>query len=178
MSGYINKLELIKKAVASEASDDVDWETYAEGASRLFDKLCEVEDGFFAKAASNPSERSFYGNGVDMMRLPPFVGTITTVSIDGEEMDADDWRITNGYLYHLGDGEFDTDEEITISARWGFADVPKDVEIIVAELAIYLWRARDPMFNQMSETELQENLSPTINAAIKKYRDLYSRSAY
>lgn len=178
MSAYIKTLELIQNTVvAPEASEEGVWQAYAEGASRLFDKLCEVEDGFFNKAAATASAKTFYGNGIDQIALPPFAGAIATVMIDGTAPRAEDWRVVNSHLYNLA-GDFDTDSVIVVTARWGFAEIPADVKMIVNELAVYAWRNRDPMFAQISNVEIERELSPTVTAVIKKYRDKYSQSAY
>lgn len=175
MSSYISAITLQDNTVAPESSEESAFNDYAEGASRLFDMLCEVEEGFFDKAPAEASARTFYGSGIDMMRLPPYVGSIA-VEIDGEEFT--DWRVANDYLYRIDDDIFDRVEEIVVTARWGFVDVPKDVQTIVNELAAHLWRNKDPMFTKISNVETERELSPTINAAIKKYRDKYSQSAY
>jgi hypothetical protein len=180
MSAYITTLKLMDNAVAHEASEEAVWQEYAEGASRLFDKLCDVEDNFFAKTTDTQSAKTFYGNGVDMMQLPPFVvGTVTSITIDGTAFAVTDWRVSpNGFLIRLDDGEFDETEAIVVTAKWGFAEIPADVRLVVQELANYLWRVKDPLFTKMSGVEIPEELSPTVKAAIKKYRDKFSTSAY
>lgn len=179
MSAYISTLKLMQNAVASEASEESDWQDYAEGASRLFDKLCDVEDDFFAKAGTTATPKTFYGNGIDMMQLAPFVGTISSIAINDTAFAATDWRATqNGFLIRLDDHCFEDEAVIVVTAKWGFAEIPADVKMIVQELGNFLWRVRDPMFAKISDVEIPEELSPTVKAAIKKYRDRYSQSAF
>lgn len=173
---YVTAVKLMSSAVAPEASEEGVWDEYAEGASRLFDKLCDVEDDFFAKAGQTATAKTFYGNGIDMLQLPPFVGSVTGITIDDEAFDTGDWYVRNGYVVRLDDDEFDEDAVIVVTARWGFAEVPKDVQIVVLELANYLWRMKDSMFAQISGVETPDDLSPTVKATIKKFRDKYSQS--
>lgn len=160
-------------AQAPEASDTATWDLYAEGASRLFDKLTEVPDNFYDAADADPSEKNFYGNGIDMLALPPFVGTISQILIDDEAIE-DDYRLLDNYYLINLDDRFHADQTIKITARWGFASVPADVKLVVTELAIFLWRNRDPHFARLSETGLYPDLSPTVKQIIKKFRDRYS----
>lgn len=161
--------------VAPESSDESTFADYAEGASRLFDMLCDVEAEFFNKAGNSASSKTFFGNGIDMLALPPFVGNISAVTIDDEAFDADDWRYKNGYLINKS-GNFETDAEIVVTARWGFSEILAEVKLVVNELGVYLWRNRDPLFAKLSDVEIETELSPTTNAIIKKFREKYSQS--
>jgi len=176
---YISSLKLQDNTIAPESSDDSVFDDYAEGASRLFDLLCEVDDNFFAPAGSSATEETLFGSGVDMMRLPPFVaGSIESVTIDGDALDAADYRVKDEFLIYKDGTEFDVDSDIVVTAKWGFASVPAAVQTVVQELANYLWRNKDPMFAKISDVEIETALSPTTNAIIKKFRDKYSRSAF
>lgn len=184
MASYISGANLMSVASAPEASVEAVWDTYALGASRLFDLLCEVEADFFAAIASGATatERTFYPENIDMFRLPPFVvNSIAEVLIDDEEIDDDAWRVKGApgaqYLINL-DGDFDEDKAITVTAIWGFAAVLPEIKTVCTELGIWLWRLKDPLFSQNSQTEIYEKLSPTTNAVIKKFRDKYNQSAY
>src|SRR5690349_19205393 len=44
-----------------------------ERASRIFDQECGVEDGYFEAADLTPSTKTIYGNGSNLLRLPPYV---------------------------------------------------------------------------------------------------------
>jgi hypothetical protein len=179
MSSYIKTLQLMDNTVAHEASEEATFAEYAEGASRVFDRLCDVDDDFFAKAGADPSTKTFYGNGIDMMQLPPFVsGTVSAITIDDEAFDSEDYRVSNsGFLIRVDDNDFDEDNVIVITARWGFVDVPRDVQLVVQKIANLMWRTKDPMFAQMSNVEMEQALSPLENDTIKKYRDKYGNSA-
>jgi hypothetical protein len=179
---YISTLQLMSGASAPEASDEQIWTDYAVGASRLFDRLCEVEAGFFNQAQpyvdennDGTSEKIFYGNDIDMLQLPPYVGAIEAenILIDDEEIE-DDFRLVNGFLINR-ENDFDVDSVIKITARWGFASVPADVQMIVRELAVYCWRAKDPHFSRISDTGIYEDLSPLVKNTIKKFREKYSQ---
>jgi len=173
MANYIESLNI----EAPEAANEDAQSFYCEGASRLFDLLCDVEENFFASANADPSDLTFDGNDIDMLRLPPFVAnSITQVLIDDEVFDADDYKLRKEFLIYK-DGTFDRDSEIVVTARWGFIAIPPEVKLVVQELANYLFRNKDPMFAKISDVEIETELSPTTNAIIKKFRDKYGRSA-
>ena len=183
MAAYIETLNLMDNAVASEASDEAVWAEYALGASRLFDLLCDVEDNFFAKAETGTSEKIFFGNGIDMFRLPPFAaGSVTQVKIDNEIIQASNYRITGivgaQFLFdrRYFQSTFDTDEAIKITARFGFPEIPQSVKIVVTELANTLWRFRDPLFAKISDVEITKEVSPTTALLIKKFRDRFHQT--
>lgn len=185
---YISTLQLMSGASAPEASGEDIWADYAVGASRLFDRLCEVEAGFFNQALpyvdednDGTTEKIFYGNDIDMLQLPPYVGEIVAANIliDDAQIE-DEFRISNGFLYNREKQYekykvFSSDNEIKITARWGFAAVPADVQMVVRELAVYCWRNRDSHFSRISDTGVYEDLAPTIKATIKKFREKYSQ---
>jgi hypothetical protein len=72
---YATKEEF--RALAHEAETgtaaDTLYDSLLERASRLVDLACEVEPGFFDKAANSVSNKVIYGEGNDYLRLPPFV---------------------------------------------------------------------------------------------------------
>lgn len=177
MANYISTLDLMDNTIAAESSEAGTFDDYCAGASRLFDLLCEVEDDFFAKTSNAVSEKTFYGDGIDMLRLPPFVaGSITEILID-DVLIADSYRLSNDYLINL-DNDFTYDAEIKITAKWGFAEINAAVKVATQELANYLYRNRDPMFAKISDVEIEKTLSPTVNATIKKFRDKYGQGAF
>src|ERR1043165_2545665 len=44
-----------------------------ERASRIFDRECGVEDGYFEAAGTDSSTKTIYGDGSNLLRLPPYV---------------------------------------------------------------------------------------------------------
>lgn len=181
---YISAQLVEDQAVASNQAQPNQIKLTIEAASRLVDRFCEVEEGFFAPFIpdENPEEpvaRTFYGSGIDMLRLDP-VRTITEVSIDGSALAATEYRIKGReaqYLFRRDGTAWTEDEEISVTAHWGFSQVPADVRLITKELTLYAWRVGDPSFLQQLEIEqtaLNRGLSPNAWAMLEKLRDRFS----
>src|SRR5689334_6959925 len=71
-------------------------------ASRYFDRLCDVEDDFFQVAENDPSEKVIQGNGLSLLSLPPFVGSLGDVVFNETVVDPASYlikgRVPNQYL--------------------------------------------------------------------------------
>jgi hypothetical protein len=146
----------------------------ATAASRLFDKLCGVSDDFFNVAGVGYTDRVYIGDGTAYLKVDPYVALNPTDPVAIEDgFEVPEYREQNGYLivktsrgfgvdsfghpYYRTwrfDGlvEWPRDKEITVSARWGFAAIPADVQMAVMQIAIHLWRTADPAFQQISES--------------------------
>lgn len=129
-------------------------------ASRYFDRLCEVEEDFFKQAEEEASEKVIVGNGLNLLQLPPFVGVLGDVIVNEQIIDSSYFiskgTVPNQYLQVLQwerdffgyeTSSFNNFRRIpfwsenyfyTISARWGWAEIPYDVKAAVAEIAISL----------------------------------------
>lgn len=164
-------------------------------SSRLFDKQCEVRDDFFAEAGgANASARTFIGDGTSYLKVDAFVGDVDDVTI--EDYDVPDYTVIDGMLVVLDKTRPQSSlaasypqrfagwrdgYPVTVSAVWGFAEVPADVKVACCHLAIHLWRTADPAFATISNAEGAASREITIpdvaQRIINSYREKYSRRA-
>ncbi len=182
---YVSADDLKLSAEADNASDDSVWARLAIAASRVFDRAANAPDDFFAKAPVAASERTFRRNETKYLLLSPYVtgsiesvkskfGNVETVFLPAayEEKDGylifDDVYLTPFYFDYLN---------LTVKARWGFADVPADIQQAVIEQGIFMWRRKDLSFAEMagiSTAALAAKMSPTCQLVAEFYRDKYS----
>lgn len=187
------------------ASPDA-FDTLVTGASRLFDRLCEVEDDFFAPAGDEESDKDFIGDGTAYLKLLPYttLNAVDPVLINEGTIDDPDFVATNIPLYvarngllvvldrtqRMSDGTYfngvnrftgwPDGVEIRVSAKWGFAAVPSDVQLACIHLCYQLWRRADPTFSAISGVEGNQasitfQVPPVAQAIIDKYREKYTQ---
>jgi hypothetical protein len=128
-------------------------------ASRIFDKLCDVSPNWFQPAADGPATaKTLYGNGSQLLALPPYFGDEPTITLpDGYT--APHFVVKGGYLMTTdSNGVLQTGPKVVypaiwpsgvpiqITAKWGFEKTPDDVVEAVAELSIAIWRSKDTAF--------------------------------
>lgn len=191
-------------AFAQEFTDDPDAQDILAGAaSRIFDKLCGVEDGFFLPAGNAYSLKTFYGDGTAYLKLPPYtaINPSTPVVIYNDEdetvevpdyVERDGFLVIRGYVNGIPTRDlmdaaltdsfngWPVNDKITVSAKWGFTETPADVKQAVIQIAINNWRASDPAFTSISQSGTPNTL-PEIPAQAKeiadRYRDAYNAKA-
>lgn len=182
---YVTKEQLRNFAIADEADNTDVWELLSEAVSRLFDRKCEVSDGFFSPAAASATSREFRANGTRYLGLDPYISSsITVIDVDGtdyfEAVAADrEYRETENFL--LFDGEFAAETPITVTARWGFAAIPIDITLACIEMAIAMWRRKDMAFADLSGVSaavVNTEFSPTFAATVSRYSELYSKNKF
>jgi len=152
-------------------------------ASRMFDLACGVEPEYFEANDADATERTFYGDGSNFLRLDPYVpGSLNTTITFPEgysdlsfvERDGYLVRTENSFLVsrHVYGGWY-VNAPITVSAQWGLEATPDDVKQAVIELTINLWREIDPAHLKLVGVDnqpLRETLPPRVSAIAKKYR--------
>jgi hypothetical protein len=198
MSDYatIEQIQALADEPDSTASPDA-WELIAGSASRLFDKLVEVPDDFFAVAGDTATARTFYGDGTAYLQLAPFVATPTpVVDIPGGEytVEADDFTVKDGKLIFLNltrrmsDTQYPPYDRFTgwhdavaveVTAKWGFSEIPKDVTYAVCQIALWLWRQREEAVAITANLEgiTAKELPVSAQTVVDKYREIYSQRA-
>lgn len=190
---YVTAAELKASVQESDASNTDAWEALALAVSRLFDRECEVPDGFFSPALEEPSERVFRGKGTEYIRLDPYISSsIDAISIDDEviTIDGDDYYENEGYLIFgqppvspglpssivVANGSV-----VTVNARWGFAAVPAEIRQACIEQGLFMWRKKDLAFTELSGVStaaVTAKFSPTFQTAVMRYRGLYSKNNF
>lgn len=156
-------------------------------ASRFFDLLCGVTPEYFEAAEASATDRTFYGDGTQFLRLDKYVsGSLDTSITLPSGYTAPDFIERDGYLVITGsngvlaspyswggcDGWY-SGVPIIVSAKWGLEATPEDVKLAVIELAINLWRELDPANVKLVSLEgqpLREKYPPRVWEIAKRYR--------
>lgn len=135
------------------------------------------------------TEKTFYGNGTNYLRLSPYVpGTLNTSISLPEGYTVPTFTELEGHLvinlsgvlppfrrYYDSDcyGGWLSGVPVTVSAIWGFSATPPDVKMAVIELVINLHRETDPTNVKLVSLEgqpLRERIPPRVLEIAKKYR--------
>jgi hypothetical protein len=144
-------------------------------ASRVFDRVAEVPDDYFAETNGVAYGKTFYGNASGILELDPHVGEITDLTLpDGYELPAYIERNGNIYITRQPLSPWPSDRyynfyygwpenvAVTVTAIWGFEAVPDDVVEAVLELATAIYRGKDSAFAKVIQLET----SNVINSAL------------
>lgn len=158
MADYISTTELNHFLLGQADVPSLKKDLIITSASRYFDRLCQVESDFFQVAVNSATNKVINGNGLGLLPLPPFAGSLGNVSADNVIVNSDYYKVTgntpNQYLCYrnlytgiaLGislDLRWQSDKPYTISARWGFEAIPNEVKMSVIEIAIALCSGLD-----------------------------------
>lgn len=180
---YVQPEILKENGIAPESDDTVVWQQLAESVSRIFDRECEVADGFFNKASASASGRSYLGNGTEFVKLYPYIaGSIGAITVDGDAIplaDADHYNEIDDYL--IFKYPIIKNAAVSISARWGFSAIPADIVQACIEQALFQWRKKDLAFAELAgvpTAAVVAQFSPTFQATVNRYRELYSQNNY
>lgn len=157
-------------------------------ASRLFDLICGVEPEYFEPAGVNATARTFYGDGTHYLKIDRYVaGSLNpTISLP-EGYTAPEFIERHGYLVISSSGVLSgrfapyacaggwyAGVPITVTARWGFAATPPDVNQVVLKWAAELWRITDPANQKLLAIEGQpispQRTPPFAEDVAKRYR--------
>ena len=169
---YITLAHVKEFAMQSARGDETRLEDYLAHAARIVDRMCGVPDGFFGIAGEVATTRNFRGAETRWLRVAPYLrDSIESVEYSQAncwtpEYDevVDDkglhWLIAAGCEVWLG-------EYVEITARWGFEEVPDDIVQITGEMAMLLFRQRDPAL-----TKIQID----VNGTLIKPEDLTPRT--
>lgn len=213
----VEEVQNLADEPGSLTSNDA-WALIVTAASRFFDTLVQVPEGFFAPAGNSFTDRVFYGDGTAYLRLGPYtaLNTVTPVGIvdqDGNALDLPDYVESDGWLviknygsgvptrdvtnaapafidsWHTVNPAFalnvepfigwPVNQKITVSAKWGFTDVPAEIKYAVVQLALLLWRQREPSVAITADmpSVYSSKLPPTCQMTIDKYKAIYARNA-
>lgn len=170
-------------------------------ASRLFDKYCGVSDDFFQAAPSPASytDRVFLGDGTAYLKIDPYTALNPTTPVvidpdyvytvptyierDGMLIDLERTKMQNPmeYVPYYRYTGWRDGVQVTVSANWGFSEIPADVKVACCHLVFHMWRTADPAFATISNTNGDAFMVRTVpkiaQDIIKEYRAKYSRQA-
>lgn len=138
------------------------------------------------------TERAFYGDGTNILKLDPYVpGSLSTTISVPENYTAPDFIALNGYLFRSSDTGIPNSAghyfnygwmarvPVTVIAKWGYESTPADVKAAIIELAINLWREVDPATAKLSGMDgsiRREAIPPRVKEIAKFYRVKCARS--
>jgi hypothetical protein len=144
-------------------ADDPMLSQLVTAASRTVDSYLTVPDDFFAVADVGPTERTVYGTGESQMRLPPFIGQITTDDVTpdvGYIVPA--FQVVNGWLVVATNAAFAASGNLCscpssyyvwqagvaykISAQWGWQQIPADINEACIQMVVRWYRGRDDAY--------------------------------
>lgn len=183
-----DEIRAVGTQLTTNVIGDSDLSAVIERASRFFDRLCGVADGYFEPASSSPTTRVVYGDGGSYLRLPPYVaGSLnTTLSLpDGyvapEFVEREGFLVlkaTNGSLLTrevTGHSDYGwlSGVPVTVTARWGYVATPPEVKLAVIEMVINVVRETDPAELNLLDLErqpLRERVPPRVDQVAKFYR--------
>ena len=72
-------------------------------------------------------------------------------------------------------------QEVEVTAKYSFADIPADIKQAVIEQALFMWRWEDLNFSVVavvSSAVVGRELSPTFELTASMYRDKYGDISY
>ena len=159
---YASLAQLKDYAMQAGRGDETRLEEYLPAASRLVDKLCGVADGFFGLASESVSIRKFRGNATRRLRVTPYRATsiqyVEYAKLDCFAPDFDELIDEKGLYWLVAEGcAIWHNEIIEITAAWGWEEVPDEIVQVTCEMAMLLFRQRDP-----AVTKIQMDVNGTL----------------
>lgn len=171
----------------ASSPDDI-WNSLAESVSRIFDRECEVPDGFFGVAPGAGSEtvKNLRTNGTEFLNIGPYIpSSITAFTVDGvNRLNDTTYFERDGFIvFDTGsqDNIPETNLTAVVTARFGFSAIPVDIVQACIEQALFMWRRKDLSFTDLSgvsSAAIIASFSPTFLAVAKRYRGLYGQNSY
>lgn len=141
------------------------------------------------------TERVFYGDGSNFLRLDPYVsGTLNATIALPSGYTVPEFVERDGYLIRAEDGVLLPENPdyhawssqigrqlygwyrgvaITVTAIWGYSATPADVKLAVIELVLNLWRETDPANIKLLGIEnqpIRERVPPRVEEVARRYR--------
>jgi len=173
----------LAQGMATDELGEAELEQLIIRASRIFDLSCGVDAGHFEAADEDASERTFYGNGTNFLRVDPYVpGSLnTTLTYPTDSYTVLEFVERDGYLVRSEDsilvarcgyGWYEN-VPIVVSARWGHDSTPEDVKTAIIEFVINIWRETDPAQLKLvglDNMPLREKMPPRVADIARRRR--------
>lgn len=139
------------------------------------------------------TERVFYGDGSNFLRLDPYVpGTLDADIALPSGYTVPEFVERDGYLVRAEDGVLLPDNvdlhdwmgtarlhgwyrgvAVTVTAIWGYLATPADVKLAVIELVLNLWRETDPANVKLvgiDNQPIRERIPPRVYEVARRYK--------
>lgn len=137
--------------------------------------------------------RTFYGDGSNYLKLDPYVpGTLNATLTVPTGYTAPDFIEKDGYLVQATTDGFALSSNavgsfnnrvfssrwwagapIIVTAKWGYAATPPDVQLAIIEWIINVWRETDPASQKLVNLDgmaLRESIPPRVRRVAERYR--------
>jgi hypothetical protein len=157
---YADKDQLIADYLpdAKSTAEKAAIQRILDGVSTFVDTYCDRKPGYFNPAETEPSEKRVRGEGKHFLRLPRHVfGSIEQVTLYGTVIDSELFYESekNGWLYYenvgvglertfadCSDRRWYEGEAYKVTARWGYAVTPLDLQEAVRQTVTRIWEAQ------------------------------------
>ena len=147
-----------------EYGDD-ELNSYLAAASRIVDEDVQRGTDAFVPAAA-ATDRSFFGDGTNTLRVNGFYGSFTVEGVTAE-LDALPLNAAQHIRIRRRSGYWRDGQVYTVNARWGIAETPDDVVVAVKQLAD-LARVSGPLAITRRTLEVGEDVSSQARGILNR----------
>ena len=95
----------------------------------------------------DPSERTFTGDGSDVLLVHPFVADSLTTVIDPDGIEIAATEDQPNAIVRADGGVFADGVRYVVTARWGWEEVLPEITELTLQSAVRAWRGRDEAFS-------------------------------
>lgn len=152
-------------------------ERILDSVSTFVDRYCKRAPGYFSPSPNDPSIRRVRGEGQHFLRLPVHLfGSITSVNYEGTVVDSAIFYESdkNGWLY-FEDSRchcWYPDSVIKVTARWGYAETPKDLAEAVRLIVLRVWETQKGVLGQITPNGfvIERAMPPLAKEILDRYK--------
>lgn len=148
---YITKEQITPLQFEPDAAEGETLDALIDSASRMIDRLCGVSNGYFEAADTAATDQSIEGTGTAWLRLPPIAEPIDPAADVAYASGATlptfrQVRDELGFYWLIcNEGQcWAANDQVVVTAKWGFDETPLEIQEAVIELAIATYRTADP----------------------------------
>lgn len=171
-NSYVTIEDIIPYGWQVGEDDKIFFDALRVRASRMFEILAFVGEDYFQKGSGALEAKTFYGIGSVYLYLPPFYDLASVTMPTGYTVpyyyNADGFLRTtdvDGILYDpmaVYRTFWPNGVPVTVTAKWGFREIPEDVKQAVCELIIATWRSKDQAFLKAVDLESRQVIVKSI----------------
>jgi hypothetical protein len=178
MGDYCTKDQVVSQIFEHDAAEEGRMEILIPAASRLIDRLCDVDDDFFAAAGAAVSNRTFYGSGTRFLYVGAHNSAIVAADVEFVDttLTVPDFTERGNFLVAEKGFCWLWEESLTISAKWGFTAIPPEIEQACIELVIAEFRTGDGARERaVADAGDQQQSLAKIPARVRSTCELWKR---
>ena len=143
------------------------------------DSQCKRPTQYFAPAAEQPTQRIFFGEGKNALRLPVHVeGSVDpSDGVDCSGHPITNWVEIKGWLYltcgfgKLG-GIWQSGVQYRVTARWGYAETPPEIVEACRQWAVHFFERQNGTIGQITPSGfvIERDMPPPVKTLIAPFR--------